>query len=667
MKRLVALLFLLPIVQGISLGTDEAGDVTYRTLDVEAPSKETPTVDILSASMEEDEEALRFSLELATLSADSVETFVTDLDQYFINFTYDGARYSVNFVRLTLAPISQEVLFVGGLYAVEGENRDYLSDLEIQVDEASATLTADVPRELIQDEHGAPLRLGHQLTDFAVRSVSETRMNVFMQQLTPIHAHDDMPSSASWTLTYGLEQTGTILLDSDRPVRVSNGEATTFLFEVRAINEGDALERFQLSTEDAPPDWLITLPDEVIAVESGKELTFPVLITVPFRHEHGLLQQLLLVATSQTNPENIGKMELGVRYTEVPQPAGHHNQLYLHNMGGFDGAIMNTDANIVGDENIEFSSTCSCAGDSISRHEIRLSPSLEMGLDFDMDAIGSMEIDVAYTNAQGAIELEGYLGIFSPGQRPSFFAEHENILATLPRTEAQAGSDQLLRFNMDIVPQAYGDYWPYESGAQLILVLDVYETSLQNSAICCFNSGSEELVPGAIITLPLNEYHDDVSEYFSTLSGLSMLAVTPQKQMVNAGNTVVFEFDVENDGSGEGEYALSLTGEPLAWASILGDESITVQGKDTRRVAIEVTPPSDARLGEQADITLHAQSTKDPNIRSLVRVLAEVTVDESLEDQSAYANELRGELQEETPFLPLLMLVGLFLAIRHKR
>jgi hypothetical protein len=665
MKWLIALLLLAPLVQGISLGTDPTGDVVYRTNGVDFNGKEAPTIDLMEATFVETEETLDFTVTVSTLEGDQFETSITDSDKILVNFTYDGSEYTVSFWRTPLQPFEDRIIYRASLSEVKANENDFIAYLDMEVVENS--YKTSVPRGLLQDENGTPLRLGHSITDFSVASISESRIIINNNEQKPLFARDEMPSTAAWVLEYGLEQLGTILLDSDRPVRVSNGEATTFLYELSARNEGDTLERFQLSTENVPEAWTVTLPDQVIAVEAGQKLDFPVLVTVPFRHEHGILEQLTLKATSQTNPENVGAMELGVRYTDTPQPAGHHNQLFLHNLGEFGGGIMNTDPEISGDENLDASSTCSCERGSISRYTIRLSPSLEIGLDFDMDAVGSLGMDVQYTDAQGSIALEGYLAIQMPGEQQSFFEDPKHVLAMLPRTEAQGGSDQLLHFVTDIVPTEFGDYWPYQTGSQLVLVIDVLEETLRNQAICCLGQGSEELIPGAVITLPLLEYHDDVSSYFTSLSGLNVLAVTSQKQSVNPGETAVFEFDVENSGSGNGNYELSLTGEPIEWAELLGATEISVPGKDIRRVAVAIHAPADATDGAQADITLHAVSSKDPNTRSLVRVLATVDSAADLPDQAARASELAGELQEEAPFAFILPILAIALVFRHNR
>jgi hypothetical protein len=666
MKWLIALLLLAPLVQGISLGTDNSGDVYYETLGQNTGIKDSPSIDFLESWFEESEETLTVGVEVLQLDGESNENFLTDFDELFVNFTYDGARYSVTFARFSLYPIEDGSIVQSALYRVRAGGADYLTELDFTTEENRYKAT--VPRDKIQDEFGAPMRVEHLITDFTIESVNQLTVQMDDEYTQLFSASDKLETSVEWELIYGVIQTGSVLLDSDRPVRVSNGEATTFLYELSARNEGDTLERFQLSTENVPETWTVTLPDQVIAVEAGQKLDFPVLVTVPFRHEHGILEQLTLKATSQTNPENVGAMELGVRYTDTPQPAGHHNQLYIHSLDQFQAGIMNTNSEIVNEGgNIESRSSCSCGGEYIRRITARLSPSLEMGLDFDMDARGAIEIPVFFDDELGEVALDGFLAVLQPNERLSFFDESPSIVAEIARTATMAGSPDPILFESTITPTAFGDYWPYEQDAQLVMVLDLYLSGPATEVICCFDFSNAEVIPGGMLTLPLNEYHDDVSSYFTSLSGLNVLAVTSQKQSVNPGETAVFEFDVENTGSGNGNYELSLTGEPIEWAELLGATEISVPGKDIRRVAVAIHAPADATDGAQADITLHAVSSKDPNTRSLVRVLATVDSAADLPDQAARASELAGELQEEAPFAFILPILAIALVFRHNR
>lgn len=671
----LVLLVMLPAAAGERLATDPAGDQSVTLAGQPVSVARWDALDLLELELAEQRDGFDFKLHAGDLEPQGESMPFLDGLRFDTHFTYRGAHYRTEAHRAS----SGDDFYWYGRLLVEDPSTgrwDSLGARPLDVDAAQGTISFHLPRDALVGADGAGALRGSQLQDIHVvsglSSNNRSAVEIFgVQVVHPVHGSDRMPDAGSvaWTIREGVEQSGHARLASTAPVRVSNGEATTFLYQLLASNDGPQQELFALSASGAPESWTVTFPQERVRIEPGQTLPVPVLVTVPFQHQHGSYYGMLVAMQSQQDPESVGRIELGVRYTAVAQPTGHHDTVYFHTAS--DGqAYFNTleeDPDDTGEAARSWSS-CSCNGWSIARHDVHLLPGLLTGLDLDMARNGTAQVDVLFDQPATGVRVSGELAVY-PGDEPTdrgfFSQENEFAVAVLPGVEGldfEAG--QTRRVDLQVRPLPRGDYLPYEQDAWLVLHLDIAVPAL--TPFCCLVEPDGKMVPGGWMELPLDEYHDDVDEYFATLSGLELFASGPQKRLVNPGETAVFNVSLQNLAETSGNFGLSLAGSD--WGRVLGSQQITVAGGSTRQLAVAVDVPQGAADGEQADVTLHAVAAGDDNVRSLIRLLAEVDADEDHVDERALADQLHGSLQDKqatAAWLPAV--VGLLCVALRRR
>lgn len=171
------------------------------------------------------------------------------------------------------------------------------------------------------------------------------------------------------------------------------------------------------------------------------------------------------------------------------------------------------------------------------------------------------------------------------------------------------------------------------------------------------------------MTLPLEEYHDDVEAYFQAASGVDLYGQGPLRRLVNPGDTVVFNITAENIGEAAATFDLSLTGNQVEWAALLGADSITLSAGETRPIAIALSAPASAADGTLADITLVAAKRDEDHVRSVLRMVGEVDVDVEHADEAVVAQELESALADDkqSPGLPLVALLAVLIGAARRR
>lgn len=662
----------------VTLFEDPEEDAMVKSGDAEVPVQPWPTVDLRSLSWEETPEDLRVQIGLAALEQDRPEAFIVDDVNVDVRFSHGDMHY---LVRFRMTDLVDDPDYYATLYHDDPTAAfpTYLQALPVEVDADANTLTAPVPRADILDQDGAPLNLDDTVTGIWARSesvavaVTNTLVSGYTLDTATVEVTDTVPDggadgAAEWAIQHGVEQVGHLALYSDRPFRLSNGEATTFLYEVRLENDAGFPDTVTLDHSTAPQGWMVTFPEKEVRIDAGETVDLPVLLTVPFNHEHGTVHSMEVTGQSRADPQARAHLELGVRYTEIPQPAGHHDTLHIHL--GPSGAYMNTEAEHDGatgepDANSGFGS------DFVSytyTWAIPLAPPLGIGLDFDLERTGTLQMPV--TVGGGAVEgyAHGTL-VLRQADRQAFFGYREEPLATLPDTEPRMiipGEETV--FELEVRPQAAADHVPYVADSALFLHFRITLTGTAPGLNPSPTAAS--LQPGGVMELPLNEFHDDVDDYFASLSGVELIPVSSQQRFVNPGETILFEVDAENVGALEGTFDLDLTGTHTEWTRILGDPQIHLGPGAKRPMAVAVSPPDSAVDGELVDVTLHASKSDDPNVRSLIRFLAEVDTDEDHPDESLDADDVDAQLRSQKTPGPWIGLVGLALlglAARRRR
>ncbi len=192
--------------------------------------------------------------------------------------------------------------------------------LPVALDDDTRSIT--VAKQLLRDGNGDLPRMGTTLT---IHEGYARGPHIVGGDLYAIDTWDDV---GAFTFTMGNPAADTVLLTSPAPERTSNGAATTYAYNVtvRSLVEHDVT--VHLEARDAPASWNVSIPAPRFDLAAGDEADVPVLVQVPFAHQHGTYQDLDMVAVIDGTART--SMALGVEYTQIPQPAGHHQELWFH-------------------------------------------------------------------------------------------------------------------------------------------------------------------------------------------------------------------------------------------------------------------------------------------------------------------------------------------------
>ncbi|MGB1697731.1 MAG: hypothetical protein ACPHK8_04980, partial [Thermoplasmatota archaeon] len=420
-----------------------------------------------------------------------------------------------------------------------------------------------------------------------------------------------------------------------------------------------------------PEDWTVTLPSEEVLLPFNETLRLPIVVSVPFKHVHGLLESFILTGTSMDGT-SVARVELGVRYLEIPQPAGHHNTVYLHAVEGFGNefnmvldtargtnsrfyGVMNTEEDYELAQPEELSGGGGFGENAPVFWSFPLSPALEMGLDFDMAGTGELRIPFSSPIALSDATAEATLRV----RTCQFQCEFVDLVSFTSEPFDVSGQPTEVVFQLELLPDA--DLVPYSpQGTSLELVVQLNRNMPGTSEL------TPSIHPGGFMVLPLNEYHDPV-EAIPSLSGLDLIAAGPIDRPVNPAETVLFNFSLTNTGLVKETFHLEVQG-PNEWARPLGATGVSVGPGESRRVVVAVEVPDGTPDGVVADYVLRASSSKDVSLQALVPFRANVDAVIDHPDESQLLLETEEELSEETiPALPLLAVVlGLVLACNRK-
>ncbi|MCA1819536.1 MAG: hypothetical protein LC620_05725, partial [Halobacteriales archaeon] len=368
---------------------------------------------------------------------------------------------------------------------------------------------------------------------------------------------DAMPDAGqpvgSWTVLFRGQQGQGASLTTPRPFRSSNGEATTYEYQVTAAQPSEKALRFGLSADGVPAGWNVTLPGTLLELAPGSPVTFPVHVAVPFAHVHGLAKSVTLHLKQAGNGTAWATLELGVHFTTVPQPAGHHPSLFLHSadwsktaelvnppLGGSTGVMtMNTLADDLADTGKAVEGYSNFLSTSATwTWDICLSPQLALGIDMDLQATGTFSIPVATTRPLTAATFTGKLIHLGPGDSggPWCFnwgERKQTPLATITGTPQDLASNSPVVLSGTIVADPAGDYVPYADGAQMVL-----ELVLTTNDPAVGGAGGPAIQPGASLTLPIREYHDAAVSAFvdaAPVAAPAFVTSAPSKASPAAG------------------------------------------------------------------------------------------------------------------------------------
>ncbi len=683
---LLALLLVAPLpgiqAEPIQILTDDAGDVEADTLDgASAPpgSFDPSGADLLSLTIDESDKSLQFVLAVGSVAPEIQGS--------------GNARFQVEFWNADQAYriIIERDSRVEGSHAYNAELEGFdagrdrfvgLMSTELEVDPSANTYTVRVPREALVDGNGTAPTAGRELRLLRVQSQEFVNAGLFVS-IGLIQMSDAMPDSGTslpYAVQRGLVQSGHAFLASSDPVRASNGEEATFLYYVDASNLASEDDRFDLTTSNVPQGWSITLPASTIRIGGNQTVRFPVLVTTPFNHQHGAFENFILSMTSQHEKSAVGRLEMGIRYLAVPQPAGHHDTVWIHTRPADRAsdltfclgcppttiAYMNTLENDDRDEGMPASGSNSFLGTGHWAWNIFLEPGLQMGLDFNTNDTGAIEVGftapLSVNNAVLSGRLTHYAAIEDPDGRTRL--ERTILAEILETTPRDLQGDVLL--DTILIPTAASDFVRYNSRAALALELDL------DGDMPTVGGTEEQTQPhltGGTMQLPLLEYRDPVDDVFSELAGLTLRHADRAEKFVNPGETVLFNLTLQNEGAIDDVFEIRVNGTNQAWARVLGDQRIFVGTGNERHVVVAISPPMDAPDGAVVDLVVTVASLAEPTVQGNIRVVA--TVDDLVDrtDEGFLVQDAESRLHEnkKSPGTGTIVMIALLGAIACTR
>ena len=658
---------------GEPLLKDNPGDTTFTSGAPGAaptPSNlagQSESVDLTALHVVEADEALTLMLHVAKLDGNPG-------GEYAVQFTWRDMEYRAVARRSSTAFGASNFA-----YLEAGRDGDWerVAPLALDVDVPGATLTMELPKVFILDGKDRPPGLGDALADLRVSATTGFfRFRLVNDDDYPASFSDAMPDDGKGvplTLKLGdLAQGGLALVTEDR-IRVSNGGSTTFVYRATLRNDGARDQDVTLALGEMPDSWNGSVQSPV-RVPAGGERPITVLASVPFEHKHGGHDSFLVLAQSDDDANARATLRLGVLHTPIPQPAGHHAELYLHAMNGQGGALgqvfgavfpftygfMNTESTHDGEaEGITMNEY---RGDT-SGWGIPLSPALRMGLDFDLDRIGTL-VGAVKGGSNGEATLKAKLYLYTLGED----GDADTILLAEGKGAAiMLDAQKATPFTLDLTPTEDADYVPYQKDQNLYLDVQMASDAMHLGG---FGPAQPLLMAKEFkLTLPLNEYHDRLTGEGEVQEGLRLVADGPVEKVGRPGTVMTYAFDLKNPGR-DVTIDLDVAGNDARLGVVVPGHSFTLASGDTKRVTLAVQIPGGATTGEELEVLLFAHAQEDPSLTAIVRTLTRVSTGANATDDESGLLLAARDAEADTPGfaagLAVAALAGMALALRRR-
>lgn len=657
---LFALLAPVPIALSGASFADAEGDVIVTGAPAPlAPNPNTDAVDLLGLEVREEDNDFYLTYKLKSIAQQggSVSTYATDV-------TWTDASFRVLVTRSRIDPTAQPLLRAS-LQAIEDDRGSEITELDVESD-GQTTITVRLPKvNIISLEGHAPV-YGSELTGVVTRAAMPLGFGP-----ADASATDVMPDTGTGTILYekGGRANGHLVLEAPDPVRISNGGATTFVFQGHLQNQGETDDTATLTIEDLPDAWqATTVPLQ--QVPAGEERPVFVVVTIPFGHEHGGFSNFTLRATSQTKPEVTAEIRYGVLHTPVPMPAGHHSELYLHARPADTGVLgerfggtrntLNTLAERASDEvayaapDVEFGPE----GPGPIRWTIPLGPALAMGLDADLDRTGEL-VGSLLGRMRSEATLEAAL----------FLTKGETDLASLmtgPPAQLTLDLQTPTSFTIPLTPTPESDYVPYAPGQNIELRLTL--TPAQ-PVPCC---GPTEQAPGLatedfVMSLPLNEYADTPQWDPGVESSVGLVADGPLEREARPGTTIVYTFTLTNRLGVEDEIDVGVAGTSASLATLAPTQTVKLDAKASRTMTLAVAVPPQAENDQRLEVLLVARSQSDPSNIAIARTYTIVQKGATTADERQKLEDALNESKDTPALGAALVLTSLALIAARRR
>lgn len=539
-----------------------------------------------------------------------------------------------------------------------------------------------VEKQDIFNENRVPARYGSVLTNLTAVAVQYYAGGGGFGALDPtggVSASDRAPPTGSFSAPFvfrmGAGGSGHLVMNAPEPVRVTNGEATTIVYKVELANKGPDELTVQVTNKGGEKDWSVRTPP-ILKAPAGETIVFPVILSLPFRHDHGKTALFDVEAQAVEHEASRASTQLGVFWTDVPQPSGHHEcdsdeacGQWFHsapfdnpapdafdtvapfktpwfNGVAKDPAPNADDANVPAFFNdymfCTFNpTTCEAPPQWESSWFFPMSPSLLMGLDFDISKQGMARLTFLPSFLDPGARIQARLmycdptkqgtggpGPFTPVSASCY--QYSTLLGEGSATAALSANTPIT-VEISLKMEQAADLIEYQRGANIGLDVRVFSTLPQNTIVV--PPRIEFVTKQSHLHMPLLEYHDPVDQEFAQLGALKLEPIDPFEKPVNPGRTAAFRFEVKNEDAQAHHVALEVQGVHAEWASIVGPKVILVEPGQKANFSLAVAAPDDAVAQERAELFVVAQSQQDASIVAMSRLRATV-VTQDVPDES---------------------------------
>lgn len=522
------------------------------------------------------------------------------------HFLFGGVHYYVDF-----AWFPRE----GCLQRVVGAD-DYDHVLCVDATLTNGVFQAEIPSTVIRDLAGAVLRHPAQLDEVWAEGHQD-----FFSPPTQLTLRDLAPDTGAWgSLRTPIDPgAGPLLLNPIQQLLGSNGGPAVLAFQLVADNVAKEPLDVLLTAEGLPQGWNARIPAR-IHLDAGETRTLPLLVTIPGAHAHG--ETIEFTVNAQPLGLDVVSVDLAVHFFTVPQPAGHHPDLYLHSATGQGGAYwwMDTNQDHPDDEALPIGSFGPGYTDYLTQTSydlflVDLSPALGIGLDFDLtrsvaatftldtdlprDAAISARLEHCNPSDFGGRSYEEYRGdIPCPGTW--------HRLAGYESTGLAMGVNE---FEVDMAVTPYANLVPPRFNSALAFIVEVTQPLASPP-------GAVTILPaGSRFNLPLHEYQPPLGKD-AALGSLDIVAEGAVERVVAPGSTAWTTLRLSNLGDQPRDITMELVGHNAQWASV-EPTSLRLDAARGAAVFVRLEVPADAVANEFAQFYVVASVEGDDNLVAL--------------------------------------------------
>lgn len=677
-----ALLFLAPLAASTTSLTleDPAGDI-----DGTVPGRDA-SADLLRLEVDEDPVGFTFHLQTG-VPEDDTRTY-TDGAVLHVQFRHGAFTYRVTLWEFP-SPGEQST-WSGELEVRQSPGGGWSRVQSVPVEAEPGRLGFHLDRDRLVDQDDVVPFRGGSLTDLSVRSQTGGVVTLYGLE----EEKDRMPDAGAATapVLFGAAQEGSLRLATDIRFVASNGAATSYLWRINATNLDDAPATATLALSGVDDPLEVRLPYERIALPANGSVEFPVLVTVPFQHAHGAVEAFLLEMRGLDDPASVGRLELGVEYLDVPQPAGHHDTVAFHtrSQGGTgivvssNGQVIygsrvvgtfNTDREDPWDTDEPLPAQVVDDGPTQQRYGWvqRLDPALRLGIDMELDAVGTLEVPLRSPWALTDATVHGFLGVVARSAYTWDAADYTDLAGVTvladagPSPMGDLAGEETVTARLDVLPRSQAEVFERSDDHHLVLVLWL-EGGV--TAPVPAAQGHPTLEPGGWMRLPLDEYRDPIDTAFAAPDFLSLRLQGAVERFVAPGGTALYNLTLHNGGNASAFFQTTVSGANAEWARVLGDPRFHLEGNSTAAIQVAVEPPADTPQGTAADIVVETINELDPRMRGLVRLVTTVDGDKAVLDDTEAVQAIDDAAAKDTPapgLIGLLLLSGAALLARRRR